>query len=127
MVRALYEDPSLATGPNAKTPWLAKLKADGVFLIDLAAEPVNYQEARERTAALRRNVEQTIALASSLAPEGIVLVKRNVFEVLNQPMRFTGLPVIHEDFIPFPGSGQQRRFRERFAKAINSIDGFSTK
>lgn len=123
VVRALYADPPLASGPTAKRPWLARLKDDGVFLIDLAAEPVNYHGAEERAAALRRNIETTVALASSLQPEGIVLVKRNVFELLSVPMRNASLPVIHDDFIPFPGSGQQRRFRERFALAISSLDG----
>lgn len=126
VVRALYDDPPLTSGPNAKTPWLAKLKADGVFLIDLAAEPVNYHGAGQRAAALRRNIEATVTLSASLKPEGVVLVKRNVFELLNAPMRDAGLPVLHEDFIPFPGSGQQRRFRERFAQAISSLDDFAT-
>ncbi|WP_286959542.1 hypothetical protein [Arsenicicoccus sp. UBA7492] len=121
VVRALYDDPSLTSGPNAKTPWLTQLKADGVFLIDLAAEPVNYHGAGERAAALRRNIQATVDEAESLKPDGIVLVKRNVFELLNAPMRDAGLPVLHDDFVPFPGSGQQRRFRERFAQAISSL------
>ncbi|GAA4266189.1 hypothetical protein [Frondihabitans peucedani] len=126
VVRALYGVPLLTSGPNAKSPWLAKLKADGVFLIDLAAEPVNYHGAEERAAALRRNIETTVTLASFLQPEGILLVKRNVFDLLSAPMRNEGLPVVHDDFIPFPGSGQQRRFRWRFAQAISSLDGFAT-
>lgn len=73
---------------------------------------------------LRQNIETTVTLASSLTPEGVLLVKRNVFELLNSPMRDAGLRVLHDDFIPFPGSGQQRRFRERFAQAISSLDGF---
>ena len=124
VVRALYDDPALTSGPNAKTPWLARLKADGAFLIDLATEPVNNHGAGERAAALRRNIEATVTLASSLEPEGIVLVKRNVFELLHAPMRDAGLPMLHDDFIPFPGSGQQRRFGERFAQAVSSLDNF---
>lgn len=126
VVRALYSDPPLVSGAGAKTPWLAKLQADGVFLIDLATAPVNYHVAGQRAAALRQNIETTVTLASSLEPEGIVLVKRNVFELLNSPMRDAGLRVLHDDFIPFPGSGQQRRFRERFAQAISSLDNFAT-
>lgn len=126
VVRALYDDPPLTSGPNAKTPWLARLRADGLFLIDLAAEPVNCHEAVERAAALRRNIETTVTVAGSMEPEGVVLVKRNVFELLNAPMRDVSLPVLHDDFIPFPRSSQQRRFRERFAQAISSLDGFGT-
>lgn len=39
VVRALYDNPTLTSGPGAKRPWLEKLRADGVFLIDVAAVP----------------------------------------------------------------------------------------
>ena len=64
VVRALYDNPTLTSGPNAKKPWLEKLKADGVFLIDLAPVPVNYHSPSERAAALQRNIEATISHAS---------------------------------------------------------------
>lgn len=118
VVRALYNEPKLESGPDAKKPWLEKLKADGIYLIDLAAVPVNYQSPAERLDALKRSVDQTIALASSLSPEGVVLVKQSVFDLLREPIRSAGLPLLHDQFIPFPGSGQQKRFRERFASAL---------
>ena len=39
VVRALFGNPMLASGPKAKAPWLEKLKAEGVYLIDLAPVP----------------------------------------------------------------------------------------
>jgi hypothetical protein len=123
VVRALYYDPKLESGPNAKKPWLEKLKADGVYLIDLAAVPVNYNSPAERLGVLRRSVDETVALATSLAPAGIVLVKQNIFDLLERPVRAAGLPLVHDDFIPFPGSGQQKRFRERFAGAMMRLEG----
>lgn len=126
LVRALVAKPPLVSEPGAKTPWLAKLKADSIFLMDLYAEPVKHHGAGERAAALRRNTEATVTLAASLKPEGVVLIKRNVLELLNTPMRDAGLPVLHNDFVPFPGSGPQRRLRQLFAQALSVFDGFAT-
>lgn len=121
VVRALYDNPMLVSGPNAKTPWLEKLRADGVFLIDLATVPVNELGAAARGAALARSVGDTVALAQDLKPDGVVLVKQNVFDLLERPVRQAGLPLLHDQFTPFPGSGQQKRFRERFAAALNEV------
>jgi len=122
VVRALYDNPPLTSGANAKMPWLEKLRADGVYLIDLAPVPVNYQSPSERAAALQRNLEATVSLATELTPDGIVLVKQNVFDLMEQPLRAAGLPPLHDAMIPFPGSGQQERFRERFADALARLD-----
>lgn len=117
VVRALYDAPTLVSGRGAKTPWLERIRTDGVFLIDLATVPVNEFNASARAATLAQNVSETVSLVSHLAPEGIVLVKQNVFDLLERPIREAGLPLLHDAMIPFPGSGQQKRFRERFAEA----------
>ncbi|MCU1579807.1 MAG: hypothetical protein JWP19_2011 [Rhodoglobus sp.] len=122
VVRAFYNDPPLTSGPNAKTPWLEKLRDDGVYLIDLAAVPVNYRSAVEREATLKQNVNETVALSRDLDPQGVVLVKQNVFDLLERPFRAAGLPLLHDAMIPFPGSGQQKRFRERFADALARLE-----
>lgn len=59
--------------------------------------------------------------ASKLKPGGVVLVKQNVFDLLERPVRLAGLPLLHDEFIPFPGSGQQKRFRERFAASLKRV------
>ncbi len=121
IVRALYDDPPLKSGPSGKTPWLEKIKTDGIYLIDLAPVPVNYHSPSQRSAALHGSIETTIALAAELKPDGVVLVKQNVFDALQQPALDAGLPLLHDAFVPFPGSGQQKRFRARFAEAIGKL------
>jgi len=118
VVRMLYGNPPLTSGPKAKTPWSERLQSDGVYLIDLARTPINHHAPRERLSALNQNIDGAVRLACRLNPEGIVLVKQNVFDLLEQPLRAAGLPLLHDAFIPFPGSGQQKRFRERFAPAL---------
>ncbi len=122
VVRALYDNPALQSGPHEKTPWLERLKSDRVYLIDLAPVPVNYHSPSERAAALQRNIEATVAHAAELAPGGVVLVKQNVFDLLQRPALGAGLPLLHDVMIPFPGSGQQKRFRERFADALARLE-----
>ena len=122
VVRSLYDNPSLQSGPNEKTPWLERLKSDGSYLIDLAAVPVNHHSPVGRETALKQNIDEVVAHARELDPTGIVLVKQNVFDLLEQPLRAAGLPLLHDAMIPFPGSGQQKRFRERFADALARLE-----
>lgn len=123
VVRALYDTPTLVSGDGQKRPWLAQLQSDGVYLIDLATRPVNNHSPQERREVLEARIHETVALARDLRPDGIILVKKNVFELLAVPMRQAALPVLHDAFIPFPGSGQQKRFRESFAGAICQLHG----
>jgi hypothetical protein len=44
-------------------------------------------------------------------------IKVNVFDLLFESLRQAGLPVADER-IPFPGSGQQGRFREKMREAL---------
>lgn len=121
VVRALFDDPKLVSGPGGKIPWLVRMKAAGIYLIDLATVPVTYLSPPERAAALRANIQSTVTTAIALNPVGVVLVKRNVFELLERPILATGLHLLHDEFIPFPASGQQKRFRERFTAALRRL------
>lgn len=121
VVRVLYDEPPLTSGPGAKVPWLENLRSDGVYLIDLAPIPVNFHSRSQRAAALQWNIEATVLHATELEPDGVVLIKQNVFDLLERPVLDAGLPLLHESMIPFPGSGQQKRFREQFAAALGRL------
>ena len=121
VVKALCDAESLRSGVDAKRPWLGALRDAGVFLIDLAPVPVN-RLGNERTATLAASVADCTLRAQALSPDGVILIKRNVHELLAEPFRQAGLPVLHEQPIPFPGSGQQLRFREHFAAAVAEMD-----
>ena len=60
-----------------------------------------------------------VARAQALGPSRVILIKANVFDLAFWPLRRAGLPVVHER-IRFPGSGQQRRFRERIQQALRA-------
>ena len=50
----------------------------------------------------------------------IMLIKSNVYDTCYAPMTAAGYRVINER-LPFPGSGQQKVFREKFKSALEEI------
>ena len=60
---------------------------------------------------------------SLLKPRNIALIKSSVYDAAFEPLRAGGLPVIDER-MPFPASGQQRKFLEAFRRAAASA-GFA--
>jgi hypothetical protein len=51
-----------------------------------------------------------------LQPQKIILIKATVYDAAYRPLRDAGFLVV-EVRVPFPGSGQQSRFREAFRTA----------
>ena len=94
-----------------KAELLEKLKARDVFLIDLKLDPVDHTPLAEHVPALIRHVRQ-------LALEKIILIKASVYDAAYRALAAADLPVIDER-VPFPGSGQQRRFEEAFSRALS--------
>jgi len=99
---------------SGKAAQLRGLANRGVFVIDLKPDPKAHGEK------LDRYVPDLVARAAELTPRHVITIKANVFDLAHQPMRNAGLHVVNER-IPFPGSGQQRRFLEHMAAALDSI------
>lgn len=107
VVRAILK--TEATRVN-KAELLGELRDRGVFLVDLKRDPVDGTSLRDAVPDLLRRVKL-------LAPEKIILIKATVHDAAYLPLVEAGLPVVAER-VPFPGSGQQRRFEEAFARAL---------
>jgi len=95
---------------DRKAELLAELRDRGIFLIDLQEEP------RDGT-PLTDPVPELVERCKSLHPEWIVLIKTTVFDAAHDSLKKAGLPVSSVR-IPFPGSGQQKRFLEAFDRAL---------
>jgi hypothetical protein len=95
-----------------KTELLMQLRDRGVVLIDLKQDPVAGASAVAEIPGLVRRARQ-------LDPEKIILLKSSVFDLVYEPLAEAGLPVVDER-VPFPGTGQQRRFETAFARALRS-------
>jgi hypothetical protein len=106
----------LATEPSRteKANQLRRLADRGVFLIDLKPEP------KEPDETLEAHVPDLVERAVALRPRHVIPIKTSVTDLVRQPLRAAGLHVVDER-IPFPGSGQQRRFQERMRAALHSL------
>lgn len=93
-----------------KAELLGRLRDRGVFLIDLWRDPVDTRSDPPDVAGLVRRVRQ-------LAPERIIVIKTGVFDLVRGPLLEAGMPLVDER-VPFPGSGQQRKFERAFARAL---------
>jgi hypothetical protein len=89
------------------------LRDQGVFLIDLKTDPKVGDEQ------LDQHVPDLVERARALAPEHVITIKANVCSC-QEPLRTAGLNVVDER-IPFPGSGQQRRFVGAMTRALASL------
>lgn len=114
VVLALYEHrfPRGSAGAS-KEPWLERLMSDGIFLIDLVPFPVNGLKAAARARARRNGVEATVTHAKRLGPNGIIVCHDPSHRVLAGPLRDAGLPLLHEEPIPFPLGNKRHEFATR--------------
>ncbi|HEV7329553.1 MAG TPA: hypothetical protein VGN63_00785 [Flavisolibacter sp.] len=106
----------LASGrvTELKLELLQMFQEDGFFLLDLAEVPCSLLEGMlEEQVPLLLN--RLPSLIDNSTP--VILIKASVYDLCYAPLIANGY-FVHNDRIPFPGSGQQRIFREKFSKAI---------
>jgi hypothetical protein len=122
VVQAMYGLASLKAKEHDKVPWLRRLQADGVFLIDLVPYPVNDMKAgSSRKAILVENVTGCVERAAALEPEGIILCSRDVFTALAEPLRRSGLPLLHDEPLSFPLGNMRSQFVAGFSNAFAKL------
>lgn len=121
-IAAFYGCSPGATGV-AKKPWLERLKADGVYLIDLVPYPVNKLTSGERAKALRDNVASCVDRARALNPVGVIVCHAPSSKVLSEPLRAAGLRLLHDEAIPFPLGNWRAQFASDVQAAIKRLDG----
>ena len=94
-----------------KAPYLDELRERGWFLIHMSQDPF-----RDR-AVLPPLLPDLLARCEELAPRRVVVIGAPLFDLVHRPMRSAGLPVV-DVRLPYPGSGQQRRFLEGFRPIV---------
>ncbi|MDP3984631.1 MAG: hypothetical protein Q8Q52_06495 [Acidimicrobiia bacterium] len=102
----LGEQPSRANKPEL----LGRLRDTGVFLIDLKEDPHDDR-------SLATHVPDLVSQAIRLEPSSVILIKATVYDAAFRALRQHGLPVVDER-VPFPGSGQQKRYEQAMARAL---------
>ena len=97
-----------------KPPYLDALRDHGIFLIHASEEPF-----ADRRSVLPRCIPDLVARATELRPRCVLLVGAPLFDLAYDALRAAGLPVL-EARLPYPGSGQQRRFLDGFRELVQS-------
>lgn len=92
-----------------KAELLGLLQEKGVYLVDLKLDPTDGAPLATHVPSLLRRVRR-------LDPDKIILIKTSVYDDVFSRLRDAGFPVVDER-VPFPGTGQQARFREAFRRA----------
>lgn len=106
----------LAAGRDTmlKEDLLEAFKEDGYWLLDLSEIPCNLLEESLKN-CLPSLLERLKSQVDKRTP--IILIKANVYDLCYAPLVADGYTV-YKERIPFPGSGQQRVFREKFKQAL---------
>jgi hypothetical protein len=95
-----------------KAEHLSALRDEGVYMIDLHEEMIS----QPSLADLRPHVPGLLDRCREVRPRHIVLIKSSVYDAAFEALSAAELPVIDER-IPFPSSGQQKKFLESFRRA----------
>jgi hypothetical protein len=114
VVEALYMETPGRPG-DAKEEWLARLRGDGVYVIDLVTQPIARRD--EFAAALDVYTPQCVEQAHQLRPDGVILCGKPTFQLLIDK----GLPVLHNMPIPFPASRWRAEFISDLRRALQII------
>ena len=99
-----------------KKELLEQFKSDGFWLLDLSELPCSLagEPLEDLVPSLAERMKKSISLKTP-----VILLKTSVYDTCYVPLLASGFKVSSQR-IPFPGSGQQRVFRERFSKALQA-------
>jgi hypothetical protein len=98
-----------------KLPYLDDLRERGFFLVDMSIDPFRSRDV------LPGCVPGLVRRVRALGPRRVILIGVAVYDTAFSDLRSAGVPVV-DARIPFPGSGQQRRFNDAFRAALSSED-----
>lgn len=124
LMKALYEENfgKVRNERTRKKQWLLRFKNDGYRLIDAVKEPFPQGLSNlQRQKFISKRIPDVIQEVKEISPKQIVLMKASVCEILYPELSSRNFPVVNGDVkLPFPGSGNQTKFQERFRELVAS-------
>ena len=101
-----------------KVPLLKKFKEGCFFLIDACDEPINQHKNRDFFIGkdFQKLVERIKGLIHKDAE--IILIKKNIFDLLFKELKDRGFNVINTGHLDFPSSGNQLKFKKKLKKLL---------
>jgi len=110
VVEALYDPIPRGSTGQPKRPWLERLQADGIYVVDLAPFPVDKLTSGARRRARRDHVAALVEQARALDPQGVIVCHAPTYADAAPALRAAGLTVLHDDPLPFPLGNTRARF-----------------
>lgn len=103
--------------PEDKRALLERFRDDGFYLEDLHEEPTSVSTLSDAEAAAG-----LVTRLDGLDPATpIVLIKASVYDAAAPVLRDAGFDRVMPQRLPFPGSGNQGKFRVGFAEALEDL------
>jgi len=101
---------------------LREFQRTGWLLVDATYEPVNKLDKRSAARVIERDYPLLRDDLATMTPDRsvpLVLIKKNICKVLEPKLTGDGFKVLNRGcLIPFPASGQQKKFHEQFGAII---------
>ena len=106
---------------NPKEQSLMKFKEYGHFLIDCAKCPVDKEHSHLKSRMIHNCSDILKSEVSAIDPQNILIIKSSIYSSVLNSLREIGYQsnVLNDSPIPFPGSGQQVRFRNAIAQYLD--------
>lgn len=120
VVEALYAPIPRGSTGQPKRPWLERLCADGVYLVDLVPFPVDKLTSGERRRARGEHVPALVAQAQALDPKGVIVCHAPTFAEAAPALRAAGLLILHDEALPFPLGNTRAAFVAGLQAALGS-------
>lgn len=122
MIEALYpqlKKQFIASGRDSKvkSQILGKFRSNGFYLLDLSDVPRGMlrDPLASQLPSLGQKVERLVNKETK-----IILIKSNVYDLAFPYLKNLGFKNIVDKRIPFPGSGQQKKFQRLFREALRA-------
>ena len=106
-----------------KGKWLDRFKEAGFFMMDAVDTPINTITEKERERVILSEIKARIAAIGNLVSKKtpIFLIKKNIFNIFYPILMEQGFNICHDEIIPFPSTGQQERFKQRFKRLLDGL------
>ena len=107
-----------------KQPLLERFRSKGFFLIDTCSYPVDKLPDRERRRAILDGTSGAVQLVSELNPDGIIIVKSNIYEPVKHALETWGLAekILNQKPLPFPSHGRQQSYRKQISNIMRNLE-----
>lgn len=91
---------------SEKKDWLKRLQNDGFFLMDAVEYPINQFVEKERNVHIKANYRNLLKRLEKLREDqiiddhtNVILIKRNIFEILAEKLKDLGYNVLNENTV----------------------------